>query len=213
MSQANLVETSNMAGGAGGRQRLLQAAAVEFAEHGFAGASIAGIAAGAGVGKSTVFHHFDSKQDLYLAVIAEAATEFGRRLDDMLQSVDDPEAGLRAFQRQHLAHITSNSQVATLVLRELQDAGSERAVSLVREVLAPNFRRLTSYLERALDAGTIRAGVDCEAAAMTLFAANVFYFQNRAMLAHLPESRLAENADAFAAAVSDLVFRGLAKDS
>jgi TetR/AcrR family transcriptional regulator len=213
MSQANLLEKANGEAGAGGRQRLLQAAAAEFAEHGFAGASIASIAAGAGVGKSTVFHHFDSKQDLYLAVIADAAAELGRQLDDMLQSVDDPEACLRAFQRQHLAHITSNSQVATLVLRELQDAGSERAVSLVREVLAPNFRRLTGYLQRALDAGTIRSGVDCEAAAMTLFAANVFYFQNRAMLAHLPEGRLAENADAFAAAVSDLVFLGLARDS
>lgn len=193
-----------------GLQRLLSAAAVQFAEQGFAGASIASIAARAGLAKSTVFHHFGSKQALYLAVIADAASEFGRRLDDMLRVDADPGRCLSDFQHQHLEHITNNAQVTTLILSELQSPGSERAVSLAREVLAPNFQRLVDYLEEASKSGVIRAGIDCEAVALTLFAANVFYFQTRPMLTRLSDSNLARDAGAYASAVADLLLNGLA---
>ena len=52
-----------------GRERLLAAAAEEFSRNGYAGTSIAAIATRAEVGKSTIFHHFESKEALYLAVI------------------------------------------------------------------------------------------------------------------------------------------------
>ena len=55
------------------RQRILVAAEAEFAEHGFAGARVARIAAVAGVNKQLLFHYFQSKAGLHEAVAASVA--------------------------------------------------------------------------------------------------------------------------------------------
>ncbi len=193
-----------------GRVRLIDAAATEFSERGYAGASISAIAERAGVGKSTVFHHFHSKDALYLAVIQEAASEFAQKMENVLNLDQDLVTCLRAFQSQHLEHLHHNSRVARLILRELQEGDRERLVTLVRDVLAVNFSRLVNYLNDAREAGMVRPEVDCAAAALSMMSANVMYFQNRAMLEHLPGFELADDPNAYAMAVTDLIINGLA---
>jgi len=56
------------------RQRILAAAEAEFAEHGFAGARVARIAAVAGVNKQLLFHYFQSKAGLHEAVTTSVAS-------------------------------------------------------------------------------------------------------------------------------------------
>jgi TetR/AcrR family transcriptional regulator len=50
------------------RERILQAAAVEFGEHGYAGARISAIAERAGVNQQLISYYFDSKAGLYRAL-------------------------------------------------------------------------------------------------------------------------------------------------
>jgi AcrR family transcriptional regulator len=47
------------------RERILDAALVEFGEHGFAGARISAIASRAGVNEQLISYYFDSKEGLY----------------------------------------------------------------------------------------------------------------------------------------------------
>jgi AcrR family transcriptional regulator len=54
------------------RNRLLEAAAFEFARAGLERANINEISVAAGLAKGTVYNYFDSKEDLFLAVIEEA---------------------------------------------------------------------------------------------------------------------------------------------
>ena len=61
------------------RQRILAAAEAEFAEHGFAGARVARIAAVASVNKQLLFHYFQSKVGLHEAVATSIASR--SRLD------------------------------------------------------------------------------------------------------------------------------------
>ena len=72
------------------RRIILDAAAREFAEHGFRGASYNGIIAQAGVSKGAMYYYFDDKVDLFLAVVSDAfgdlASSFGR-----FPEVDSPE--------------------------------------------------------------------------------------------------------------------------
>lgn len=53
------------------RQRLLEAAAAEFAEKGLAGATTRAIAARAGINEVTLFRHFGNRQELFSAVVKE----------------------------------------------------------------------------------------------------------------------------------------------
>lgn len=68
------------------RRALLSAALQEFADRGYAAATLAGIAERAGVTRGAAYHHFPDKAALYLTTIAElwaeAATPVWDRLND-----------------------------------------------------------------------------------------------------------------------------------
>lgn len=196
-----------------GRSRVLAAAATEFCEQGYSGASIAAIACRAGLSKSTIFHYFESKEALYLSVIEDAALAFRQTLDKVLANSADTAGALAGFQRSHLNHLQDNRQVARLVLRELQrEHPSEKVLGLISKVLSENFLRLLEFLRQSADRGELRSDADCEVATLLLVAANVFMFQNRDALSRLPDLGLNVEADRYSQAVSDIVFRGLKAD-
>jgi len=56
-------------------QRIVAAAARQFHEHGLSGTSMDAIAAEAGVSKMTVYSHFPSKGDLFIAAVASRTAE------------------------------------------------------------------------------------------------------------------------------------------
>jgi AcrR family transcriptional regulator len=57
------------------RARLLQAARLRFAEHGYAGTSVRQVAADAGVDAALVFRYFGSKDGLFVAATAQEDPE------------------------------------------------------------------------------------------------------------------------------------------
>ena len=62
------------------RESILASAANAFAGAGFAATSMADIAAAAGVTPIIVYRHFDSKEDLYRAVLTNVATRLSAQL-------------------------------------------------------------------------------------------------------------------------------------
>jgi AcrR family transcriptional regulator len=83
------------------RAALLDAARALFAERGFAGAGRDDIARRAGVTRGALYHHFASKQDLFVAVVEAMEAELGTRLIEAAMAEADPleqlRAGCRAF--------------------------------------------------------------------------------------------------------------------
>ena len=61
------------------RERLLRAAAAEFAERGYAGASSESISRRAGMSKATFYEHFANKEECILALFDRAAETVGQR--------------------------------------------------------------------------------------------------------------------------------------
>ena len=64
------------------RERLLAAAAQEFGRAGLERASIDAISLRAGVAKGTIYNYFSSKEDVFLAVVDEAARRAASAADD-----------------------------------------------------------------------------------------------------------------------------------
>ncbi|HEV2149645.1 MAG TPA: TetR/AcrR family transcriptional regulator [Longimicrobiaceae bacterium] len=83
------------------RQKILEAAFVEFYRNGFQGGSLNHIVETAGVTKGALFHHFAGKQDLGYAVVDEVIEPLLRqRWLDPLTGSADPVADLKhAFRR------------------------------------------------------------------------------------------------------------------
>jgi TetR/AcrR family transcriptional regulator len=78
------------------RQRILEAALVEFATRGYEAASTNAIAAAAGVAKGLVFHHFGSKEQLFAALFD---VEVQRFIDGVFAALDTRSEDL--FERLH----------------------------------------------------------------------------------------------------------------
>lgn len=62
------------------RRHIVRAFAHVLANHGYAGATIAAVAAEAGIAPGLIHHHFDSKSDLLEALLRDLLTRFRERV-------------------------------------------------------------------------------------------------------------------------------------
>src|ERR1700757_4953229 len=63
------------------RSRIVEAATLHFADHGYHAARVGDIAAGLGIAKGSVFQHFGSKDGLFFEVYKRAVRSFAKYLD------------------------------------------------------------------------------------------------------------------------------------
>jgi TetR/AcrR family transcriptional regulator len=104
--------------------RILAAAATEFAARGFAGARVDRIARRAGVNKAMLYYHFRSKQALYRTLLRQMFSEAADRLHaiaaDAAPSADKVDrviAGIAAF-------IAEHDFFPAIMLREVAEGGA-----------------------------------------------------------------------------------------
>lgn len=76
------------------RRNLLRASRQLFATKGYAAVSISDIVAAAGVTKGALYHHFDSKPDVFRAVLVDIQSEVGERVAAAADARADPWAQL-----------------------------------------------------------------------------------------------------------------------
>jgi AcrR family transcriptional regulator len=83
------------------RATLVEEGARLFAAHGYAAVGLAEIVRAAGVTKGALYHHFDSKADLFRAVLQRVQEEVAERVAAAADAEPDPwsqlTAGCRAF--------------------------------------------------------------------------------------------------------------------
>jgi AcrR family transcriptional regulator len=98
------------------QQRMLEAAADEFAEHGYDAASTNRIAPAAGVSKGSVYYYFEDKADLYATVLRRGFADLAEQLGD-LGPVETPEDFWReliALSHQAFALFAQDERLASL---------------------------------------------------------------------------------------------------
>jgi AcrR family transcriptional regulator len=99
------------------REVLLQAAAEVFAERGFKEASVDEIAQRAGYSKGAVYWHFESKDDLLLALIDESLDAPTREMIELLQSAP-PEQDLAPEASQRFVELLTEQRDLLLLEHE-----------------------------------------------------------------------------------------------
>lgn len=192
-----------------GAQRILTVAAGLFAEKGYAAVSVSDIAAAAGGSKANVFHHFSTKDALYLAVIRSACEGFAKELDEMAENHDDDRNRLRSIAISHMSHLMSNPDSMRLILREVfaEDSGIDRA--LIASILHQNFELIVSRVKQGQKNGRFRKDVDSAMVAVVLLALNIFYFQTSTILERFEGLKDVDSPQRFAEDAFDTFSKGL----
>lgn len=103
----------------GSRDKILEVAEVLYARRGFAGVGMREVAEAAGLGKSSLFHHFRSKVQLYLAVLERVLGRIDERLASVLASDGAPLAKLDRWTDALVDALAEQPASARLLLRAL----------------------------------------------------------------------------------------------
>jgi AcrR family transcriptional regulator len=142
------------------REAILGEARKCFADNGYEGTSLNDIAAGVGIRRSSVLHHFPSKEAVYQAVFERALADWGQRIN---KAVDNParnpgEEGWTHVDRvltEAVRWFAENPDFVRLVRHESLAAGSHLGFDL-GEALRPFFQRAVNHFEREMGEGRLR---------------------------------------------------------
>lgn len=193
-----------------GARQILAAALEAFAEHGYKGASLHAIATRAGVSKANIFHHFASKERLYLAVLREASLDWREDIARLGDAASGPfPVRLRAMVDCILEHMLNKTAESRLLLREVLENGALRGRQLREEVFAGNFDIEMAIFRRAQAEGDLRPGLDPVIAWLTTIATCLFFFQCRDVLRFNPAFPYADAIDDYAASICDVLLHGI----
>lgn len=143
------------------RHEIIRAARLVFAERGFTNATLDDIAERAEFGKGTLYNYFDSKEDLFAAVMNDLFDDVAA----IAGEVSDGDHGLRetlfAFTVRVLAYYRENYTFCRLLMREWIRPESDQperrmrqVQSRVQDVAAP----LAQRVKAAIRAGEIKRG-------------------------------------------------------
>ncbi|MEK9971609.1 MAG: TetR/AcrR family transcriptional regulator [Ferrovibrio sp.] len=161
------------------RRNILDAALVEFAAKGLAGARVDEIAARSGSNKRMIYEYFGNKEGLWLTVLENAYA----RMRDEEHAIDvarmNPEDGMRYLMEFNFKFCSRNPEfIALLNAENLHKASYLKDSKKIRELYTPLLVVITDLLERGQKEGVFRKGIDPVELYTTIAALGFFYFSN-----------------------------------
>jgi AcrR family transcriptional regulator len=150
--------------------QILDGAASVFAEAGYEGASMARIAAVAGVSKGTLYNYFAGKRELFAAFMQRVCDAKIRLIFDTLDDAAPPEEALLSICRRML-HMLTSEQGLLVYRMVVAEAGKFPELADVFYEAGPSraLVRMTDWISQNVEAGRLSVD-DPEFAAEQLFA-------------------------------------------
>ena len=179
-SNPNLVKTRDAVRS---QMVILQAATVEFAKHGFAGARIDQIALSAGANKRLIYYYYKSKDDLFLATLENAYADIRGAERELHLDQLDPAEAIRQLVSFTWHYYLSHPEFLSLLNSENQhDASHLKRSARIQEMNSPLVAMIQEVLERGRFAKLFRNGVDPIQLYISIAALCYFYLSNNPTL-------------------------------
>lgn len=143
------------------RDKILDAAERLFAQRGYAGVGLREVAEAVGLGKSSLFHHFKNKPELYAAVCARILARIESHLARGLARGGSSVDRLERLLDELVDVLASHPNDARLLLRALFEdddlAGDTAEERAAHEALERIIESMTALFREGMSAGQLRA--------------------------------------------------------
>lgn len=194
------------------RGRILEVSRELFARKGFAGVSVDEISERVGIKKASIYHHFESKQQIYEALIQIGLSEL---LELFKKSYSDKGIieGTKKFFEDSIDFAANNQDYAKMLVREVLDENLPIR-QFVKTYLPKLIKEGEAIVRQGQKAGIFRKGIDIIQLSISLTGLVLTYF----VFSPLIEPLLGEDVTSPQAiekrkkAIVDLVFFGLLTD-
>ncbi|RKI50319.1 TetR/AcrR family transcriptional regulator [Corallococcus sp. AB004] len=134
------------------RTAIMGAAGEVFARFGFKKASVEDIARRAGVGKGSIYLHFESKEALFEAIVERAHAESLSELNARVRRAKTPEAQVRAYIQCKLEQQARAPEGQRIELSTIFELGLQ-AAHLVPRMMESDAAVLAGILEEGVEQG------------------------------------------------------------
>ena len=150
------------------RERILEAAAIEFALKGYETANVKDIALRSRISKGSLYDYFENKEDLFVAVCIYGIERSRENIDSVIDDSKDFFYQVRDIFLQGFQFVVKNPHYVQLYIN-IASCGMERfadKITLMVEKHMSNYYK--SAIGRGIKAGTIRSDVDVNMAAFLI---------------------------------------------
>jgi TetR/AcrR family transcriptional repressor of nem operon len=153
------------------RRHLLDAAEALVRRRGYAAFSYADLAEAVGVSKPTIHHHFPTKEDLCVALIAAYAEAFDQRLSAIWAGTPTGRGRIQAYADLYLEGLREGQACLCAMLASDHASVPDRIRVGVADFMQRNLRWLADVIADAAATGEFAAGLAPQAEAQALYAA------------------------------------------
>ncbi|MGG3280461.1 TetR/AcrR family transcriptional regulator [Paenibacillus solani] len=126
---------------------ILRTASRLFQERGYAGTSVRLIAEQSGIGKATIYHHFQDKEAIVSKLIEQSIDGFNSLISDLYE-IEDSRSRLIAALEKTIDFLDKVAAVFQIVRRELPLLWIE-----IKVLLVPYYTRYISLLSESIEQG------------------------------------------------------------
>jgi AcrR family transcriptional regulator len=175
------------------REQLIEVATKLFAKWGYEATTTAAIAEAAGVTEPILYRHFDSKQELFVAIVRSVSEQTMRHWGEILDGIADPAEQIRRIAEEFPDHIRQLADAYHVIHGALATSRDRKVVAVMKEHYAQIEGFFVSIVRRGQDAGVFRPQLDPKGPAWQLIMTGIGY----AMIAlnlQPPEQGLIRNA-------------------
>jgi AcrR family transcriptional regulator len=176
------------------REQILCAAEAVFAEKGYDGARVKDIASRVGVTHAVIHYHFNTKRDLYRAVVDRMVGELVELATSIPREPYDPRPKLERFFYGFFDFAVRHPSFARLANLETGGSDEHYLIDRVRVHLAPLYALARGFVLNGIEAGVFRP-VDPEQLLTAIYGMIVSYVSDNPFIeAMVGEEGLMEEA-------------------
>ncbi len=139
------------------RRTILDAALVELLERGIDGAHLDQICARAGVSKGSLYHHFESKEALVVALYAEAIAAIHAGVEGALGQAGAARVGVESLVEAYLRWFAEHPAEGSFVWRVMGSEPMAEHISHVRELERRFVEQVLAWLAPSVARGEVVA--------------------------------------------------------
>jgi len=150
-------------------EKIISAARKLFEQKGFDQTSVRDIATLADVNVALINYHFQSKENLFFAILEESMDTTRMKLSSINETSDPAEEKLRKVVAMYVEKIFDHCQYFQFVQRELENPARQKLREHISRIVTKNNREFAHFIESGQETKEFKKDVDIELINATLF--------------------------------------------